>query len=55
MEGLSACQQVFHAFMAASAGPTPGDLADVQWFFETPRLVDAGQLGGLSVADLNWF
>jgi hypothetical protein len=55
MDGLSACQKVFHAFLAAPAGPTPGDLADVQWFFETRRLVDAGQLGGLSVADLNRF
>ena len=27
----------------------------MQWFFETRRLVDAGQLGGLSVADLNRF
>ena len=55
VDGLSACQQVFQAFMAGAAAPTPGDLTDVQWFFETRRLVDAGQLGGLSVADLNRF
>jgi hypothetical protein len=30
-------------------------MPDVQWFFETRRLVDAGQLGGLSVADINRF
>jgi hypothetical protein len=28
---------------------------DVQWFFKTRRLVEAGQLGGLSVADINRF
>lgn len=55
VDGLSVCQQVFHAFMAGSEGPTPADPADVQWFFETRRLVDAGKLGGLSVADLNRF
>ena len=55
VDGLSACQQVFQAFMAGAAAPTSGDLTDVQWFFETRRLVDAGQLGGLSVADLNRF
>jgi hypothetical protein len=55
VDGLSACQQVFQAFTAGAAAPTSGDLTDVQWFFETRRLVDAGQLGGLSVADLNRF
>ena len=55
VDGLSACQQVFQAFMVGAAAPTSGDLTDVQWFFETRRLVDAGQLGGLSVADLNRF
>jgi len=55
VDGLSACQQVFQTFMAGTAASTPGDLTDVQWFFETRRLVDAGQLGGLSVADLNRF
>jgi hypothetical protein len=55
VDGLSACQQVFQRFMAGAAAPAPGDLTDVQWFFETRRLVDAGQLGGLSVADLNRF
>ena len=41
--------------MAGTARPMPTDLADVRWFFETRRLVEAGQLGGLSVADLNRF
>ena len=52
---MSACQQAFQAFTAGAAAPTSGDLTDVQWFFETRRLVDAGQFGGLSVADLNRF
>ena len=52
---MSACQQVFQAFVAGTAPPTPTDLTDLQWFFETRRLVEAGQLGGLSVADLNRF
>ena len=55
VDGLSACQKVFQAFVAGTARPMPTDLADVQWFFETRRLVEAGQLGGLSVADLNRF
>lgn len=55
VDGLSACRQVFQAFTVGAAAPTSGDLTDVQWFFETRRLVDAGQLGGLSVADLNRF
>ena len=52
---LSACQQVFTSFVADRARPTPTDLMDVQWFFKTRRLVEAGQLGGLSVADINRF
>jgi hypothetical protein len=55
VDGLSACQGVFEAFVAGTTGPTPRDLTDVRWFFETRRLVDAGQFGGLSVADLNRF
>jgi hypothetical protein len=55
VDGLSACQQVFTSFVADRARPTPTDLRDVQWFFQTRRLVEAGQLGGLSVADINRF
>ena len=55
VHGLPACQQVFEAFVAGATPSTGTQLADLQWFFETRRLVDAGQLGSLSVADLNRF
>ena len=55
VHGLPACHQVFEAFVAGATPSTGTQLADLQWFFETRRLVDGGQLGSLSVADLNRF
>ena len=55
VHGLPACQQVFEAFVAGATPSTGTQLADLQWFFETRRLVEAGQLGSLSVADINRF
>jgi hypothetical protein len=55
VDGLSACQHVFTSFVADRARPTPTELMDWQWFFQTRQLVEAGQLGGLSVADINRF
>ena len=55
VHGLPACQQVFEAFVAGATPSTGTHLADLPWFFETRRLVDAGQFGGLSVAEINRF
>jgi hypothetical protein len=55
VNGLSACRHAFHAFVADSARPTRGNLTELRWFFETRRLVEAGEFGGLSVPDLNRF
>ena len=55
VHGLPACQHVFEAFIAGATPSTATHLAELQWFFETRRFVDAGQLGSLSVADLNRF
>ncbi len=55
VHGLPACQQVFKAFVAAAPPSTATQRADLQWLFETRRFVDAGQLGSLSVANINRF
>ncbi len=55
VHGLPACQQVFEAFVAGTTPSTGTQLANLQRFFETRRLVEAGQLGSLSVADINRF
>jgi hypothetical protein len=55
VHGLPACQQVFEAFVTGAVPSARTQRADLDWFFETRRLVDAGQLGNLSVADLNRF
>jgi hypothetical protein len=52
VNGLSACRRVFEAFMAPASAT---HLADLRWFFDVRRLVDAGEFASLSVTDINRF
>ena len=55
VHGLPACQQVFEAFVLRAVPSTRTQFADLPWYFATRRLVDAGQFGSLSVAEINRF
>jgi len=55
IHGLPACEEVFEAFVTGAVPSTGTQLADLPWYFATRRLVDAGQFGSLSVAEINRF